>query len=150
MWSKLVSLFHSLMLTYPVTFISSRGASLADIHITSSSSFSNLSSLLPSSGSTGWARVRWPPRNEGRSGKCLTIILSRITTWRKITGAHAWLIVWSLPQGPPGTSGYPGTMGPPGLPVSHYPYFIMKEQHDWHPPDSLGGGGGVYRCVSQH
>lgn len=83
MWSKLVSLFHSLILTYPVTFISARGASLADVHITSSSSFSNPSSLLSHSGSTGWARVRWPPGNEGWSGKYHAIILSHIIAWRK-------------------------------------------------------------------
>ena len=64
--------------------------------------------------------VGHPAFQDWRASRCASDnqLPWKIITCRKIIGFCGWLIVWSLPQGPPGTAGYPGTMGPPGLPVS--------------------------------
>lgn len=115
-WSEPVSCFLYLILTCLVlgSFLP-----LPDIRITPCPSFSNNSSFLSFSGSAGWERGIWPSRIEGRAGNYLPINCLEIITCTKIIGFLVWLTVWSLPQGPPGTSGYPGSMGPPGLPVSY-------------------------------
>lgn len=120
------------------------GVSLPGVHVISSPSFSNHPSLLSFSGSARWAWVIWTPGNEGRAGRRLPINFPEIITCRKIIGFPVWLIVWSLPQGPPGTSGYPGTMGPPGLPVSYSCRLIITEIWDWQQSDIFNGWIGGY------
>lgn len=73
--------------------------------------------MLSLSGSAGWAWVAGPPRIEGWTGAYLTTCSPEITAYWKIIGFCVWWVVWSFPQGSPGTSGYPGSMGPPGLHV---------------------------------
>lgn len=96
--------------------VSTTGSVLSDIHITSFPSCVDRSLLPSTSGPAGWARVTWPLRDEGWAGKWLPITVLTIMSWKPKHFPFDGIFL-SLPQGPSGTSGYPGSMGPPGMPV---------------------------------